>query len=236
MYRRRYPRPPGATGPGRGWRDEPRASRVSTSTGSPPGSRRNVAGARGPAHLRPHRGWPLQPHLQGHRRRRHRLRAAPSAARPRAGHRPRHGPRAQDHLRPRPHRRAGRAGPRALHRRRGERRALLRHGLRRRARPPRRGRRHVDHAPTPAATPATPSPTRWPKIHAVDPDAVGLGDLGKKEDYIHAAAQALVRPVGEVEDPRAAAGRRDPRRAARQGPRAGRRPRSSTATTGSTTA
>ena len=59
----------------------------------------------------------------------------------------------------------------------------------------------------------------------------------RQEGGLHRApAQALVRPVGEVQDPRAAARRRDPRRAARQGPRAGRRPRSSTATTGSTTA
>ena len=92
------------------------------------------------------------------------LRAAPPAARPRARHRPRHGPRAQDHLRPRAHRRAGRARPRPLHRRGGERRAVLRHGLRRRARPPRR-------APPPTsitaeaarATRATRSPTRWPR-------------------------------------------------------------------------
>ena len=34
------------------------------------------------------------------------------------------------------------------------------------------------------------------KIHAVDPDAVGLGDLGKKEDYI---ARQLKRWYGQWE-------------------------------------
>ena len=46
----------------------------------------------------------------------------------------------------------------------GERRAVLRHGLRRRARPPRRQPPlDVDHRRSPRATPATRSPTRWPR-------------------------------------------------------------------------
>ena len=73
------------------------------------------------------------------------------------------------------------------------------------------------------------------EIHAVDPDAVGLGDLGRKEDYV---ARQLRRWQGQWEksktrelpvDRRAstsALGARSPSRARR---------RSSTATTASTT-
>ena len=71
-------------------------------------------------------------------------------------------------------------------------------------------------------------------IHAVDPDAVGLGDLGKKEDYV---ARQLHRWQGQweksktrelplIDDVHAGFRRGSPSR--------GRR-RSSTATTGSTT-
>ena len=144
----------------------------------------NIPGATGPLSLRPDRRRPLEPHLLGHGRRRAPLRPAPPAAGPRAGHRPRHGPRAQDHLGPGAHRRSRRARPRPVHRRDGERRALLRHGLRRRSRSSAMPRRSAPSPPRPAPTRATPWPTRWPRIHAVDPDAVGLGDLGKKEDYI----------------------------------------------------
>ena len=35
-----------------------------------------------------------------------------------------------------------------------------------------------------SAATASPSSTSSPTIHAVDPDAVGLGELGRKEDYI----------------------------------------------------
>ena len=72
-------------------------------------------------------------------------------------------------------------------------------------------------------------------IHAVDPDAAGLGELGRKEDYV---ARQLHRWQGQWEKsktrelpadrrgPRAARGARSPSRARR---------RSSTATTASTT-
>ena len=72
-------------------------------------------------------------------------------------------------------------------------------------------------------------------IHAVDPDAVGLGELGRKEDYV---ARQLHRWQGQWEKsktrelpvdrrgPRAPRGARSPSRARR---------RSSTATTASTT-
>ena len=39
------------------------------------------------------------------------------------------------------------------------------------------------------------------RIHAVDPDAVGLGDLGQEGGLHRAAAEALVRPVRAVQDP-----------------------------------
>ena len=113
-----------------------------------------------------------------------RLGAAPPAARPRARHRPRHGPGAPHHLRARPDRRPGPARPRALRRRR---RSTARpstswasstatsSATRRRPRrftpEQRRARRRLARR-------------RAGRIHAVDPDAVGLGDLGRKEGYI----------------------------------------------------
>ena len=48
-----------------------------------------------------------------------------------------------------------------------------------------------------------------------------LGELGKKEDYVARQLHRWQRPVGEVEDARAAAGRRGPRPARRPDPRAG---------------
>ncbi len=93
-----------------------------------------------------------------------RIRAAPPAARPRAGERPRHGPRAPHPVGPAGLRRAGPAGQGLLRRPRRQRRAVLRHGVRRRPRAPRP--RHVRGArsPTrpPGATPAGRSSTRWP--------------------------------------------------------------------------
>ena len=55
------------------------------------------------------------------------------------------------------------------------------------------------------AVPASRSSTCSPRIHAVDLDAVGLGDLGRTRGLHRAPAQALVRAVGAVQDPRAAA-------------------------------
>ena len=59
------------------------------------------------------------------------------------------------------------------------------------------------------------------EIHAVDPDAVGLGELAKKEDYVARQLHRWHGPVGEAEDPRAPARRRGPRPARRADPRAG---------------
>ena len=72
-------------------------------------------------------------------------------------------------------------------------------------------------------------------IHAVDPDAVGLGDLGRKEDYV---ARQLHRWQGQWEKSktRELRGRstRSTSGSRRASPSRARR-RSSTATTGSTT-
>ena len=116
-----------------------------------------------------------------------------------------------------------------------ERRALLRHGVRRRARAPRRGRRHVDHRRR--------SPEREPLHRRHD----GEDPRGRprrrrprrprQEGGLHpAAAQALVRPVGEARRP--ASSRWSTRSTTRCSPRcpSRARPRSCTATTGSTTA
>ena len=74
------------------------------------------------------------------------------------------------------------------------------------------------------------------RIHAVDVDAVGLGDLGRCEGLTSPASLALARPVGEVEDPRARRGGGRPRRPPRRHPHRSSAARSSTATTASTTA
>ena len=72
-------------------------------------------------------------------------------------------------------------------------------------------------------------------IHAVDPDEVGLGELAKKEDYVARQLHRWHGPVGEVEDARAAAGRRASTTGSPPGSPSRARRRSSTATTGSTT-
>ena len=92
---------------------------------------------------------------------------------------------------------AGRAGGRALRGRERQRRALLRDGVRRGAGPARarRGRRPSPTRATGGRS-ASASPTPWSAIHAVDPDAVGLGDLGRKEDYV---ARQLHRWQGQWE-------------------------------------
>jgi hypothetical protein len=72
-------------------------------------------------------------------------------------------------------------------------------------------------------------------IHAVDPDAVGLGELGPQGGLRRPPAARWHGPVGEVEDPRAARGRRGPRAPLRPASPSRARRRSSTATTASTT-
>ena len=169
----------------------------------------NVAGSVAPLRLRAHRRGPVQPDLPGDRRRRARLRPAPSAGQPRAAHGPRHGPRAHGHQRPAAHRRAGAPHPRPVHRPRRQRRPVLRDVVRRRPHPPRRagvGRGCPSRCrPGPASRSSTP----WPGLHAVDVDAVGLGDFARREGYI---ARQLKRWHGQFDAV-------DPGRGARPGRR-----------------
>ena len=58
-------------------------------------------------------------------------------------------------------------------------------------------------------------------IHGVDPDAVGLGELGRKQDYVERQLRALARAVGEVQDARARGRRRRPPPARGADPRPG---------------
>ncbi|CAA9336852.1 MAG: acyl-CoA dehydrogenase, putative phosphotransferase, partial [uncultured Frankineae bacterium] len=162
----------------------------------------------------PRRGWALQPDLRAHRR--HvALGPAPPAARPRARDRPRHGSRAPAARRPgtdgpagAPAAAAGRSG--------GHRRAVLRHGVRRRAGPARapaaraarRGGRHGAgrRAGRRARPPAPPRPragrSRRPRTSRGLP---------------RAAAAALVTSARGLAQPRPA--RAGPaRRPARPGP------------------
>ena len=109
-----------------------------------------------------------------------------------------------------------------VHRRRRQRRAVLRHGLRRRARPAQP--QDEAEALSPEArrpVPASRSSTCWPRIHAVDVDAVGLGDLGRKDGYIE---RQLKRWYGQWEKSKTRElpdDRRGARAAQRRGPRAG---------------
>ncbi len=148
---------------------------------------------------------------------------APPAARPGAGHRPRHGPRAPDHRRPRRHRHPGRPAARV---RPGRRRSTARPST-----------SWTSSTATSCATQAAAerSPSRpgaergdslidvLAAIHAVDVDAVGLGDLGRKEGYIE---RQLKRWYGQWDKSKTRElpdDRRGPRRARRQRPRAGPR-------------
>ena len=122
--------------------------------------------------------------------------AAPAAGQaPRLGSR--HGARAQDHLRPPGHRRPRAADRRPLRGRVRERRALLRHGVRRRPDPALAlgGRGRASTRPSGARS-ASASSTPWSRSTAIDPDRVGLGDLGRKEDYV---ARQLRRWQGQWE-------------------------------------
>ena len=74
---------------------------------------------------------------------------------------------------------------RPVHRRGRQRAALLRHGVRRGPHPARRRPRPSRPSTRPPAGRwATTWPTTLAALHDVDPDAVGLGDLGRHEGYI----------------------------------------------------
>ena len=73
-------------------------------------------------------------------------------------------------------------------------------------------------------------------LHAVDVDAVGLGDLARRDGLHRAPAEALVDAVGGLEDPRAAGHRRGRSGGCASACPSSRARRSPTATTGSGTA
>ena len=134
------------------------------------------------------------------------LGAAPSAARPGAGHRARHGPGAPDHLGARAHRRPGPAHHRPVHRRSGQRCARSTSWTSSTAAwsaAPRRPRRSTVERTSHAGESIVDV---LAAIHAVDVDAVGLGDLGTQGGLHRAPAQALVRPVPGIATPRYPAG------------------------------
>ena len=203
---------------------------------SPPGSRTTSTASARPLDFELIAGGHSQPHVPGHRRGRPTPGCCAGRRSATCCHRPRHGPRAPHHLRPRADRRAGGAGPRALHRRRGQRRAVLRHGLRRghhrarRRQSPRRldrgsaparrrvARRRAGRASTPSTSTRSGSATSA-ATRATSPASSSAG-----------TASSSSRRPRELP-----AARRGARPAQARDPRAGQRPRSSTATTGSTT-
>ena len=145
--------------------------------------------------LRCDRRWSFEPDLPRRRRRRRTVRAPTSTARAPPCQRARHGTRVPHHRRAAEQRRAGGASTGLLRRPRGQRRAVLRDGLRRRARHarPRGGRGRA--RPRRRADRASRSIVEtMAAIHAVDLEAVGLADLGKHEGYI---ARQLKRWYGQ---------------------------------------
>ena len=122
---------------------------------------------------------------------------------------------------------------------RGERRPVLRDGVRRRLHPPRRaGGRRGTRRRTAGRTAGESMADTLATIHAVDVDAVGLGDFAKRDGY---AARQLKRWLSQFESSPVegfdsdGTGRARPTTGSR--PRSPSRPgpRSSTGTTGSTT-
>ena len=144
------------------------------------------AGRRAPAQLRAHLRRPLEPDLRRQRcRAGSRWALAPASARQAPRLRARHGARAPDHRGAPGHGRAGAAGRRPLRGRLRERRAVLRHGVRGRARSCAReaeAEESFDEAERRAIGERVVD--TLVAIHAVDPDQVGLGELGRKQDYV----------------------------------------------------
>ena len=119
------------------------------------------------------------------------------AARQAARLRPRHGARAPGRLGARRDPGSGRAGRRPLRGRERQRRPLLRDGVRRGPRPARPGRGRDLPRPRPTGGRSRERVVdTLVDIHAVDPDAAGLGELGRKEDYV---ARQLHRWQGQWE-------------------------------------
>ncbi len=145
----------------------------------------------------------LESHLQAHGRSREALRASPPATGRRAGHRPRHGPRASNHL---GHRQDGGSRPTrsgALRGRGGQRRTLLRDGLRG---GPRTSGRSL-HGEALSRGGAIPDrPLRHPGARRSTPGRSGPDrSRGSRTQggLPGPPAEALANPVGEVQDPRA---------------------------------
>ena len=106
-------------------------------------------------------------------------------------------------------------------RRVGQRRAVLRHGLRRRPRGPRRGEPPRRSTSRPAPAPATRSPTCWPASTPSTPTPSGSATSGRREGYIE---RQLKRWYGQWEKSKTRelpGRRRGARRAGGPGPRAG---------------
>ena len=185
------------------------------------------------------RGRALEPHLRRDRHRRGQVGAAAPAPGPDPRHRPRHGPRAHHHLGPRPHGGPGAADHRPVHRRVGQRRAVLRHGLRRRNGRPRPGR---GRGPDRAAAPTGVGVDRRRAGH--DPQRRrrrGRPRRARTQGRLHRTpAHALVSPVQRLEGTcarrRLPRRRRGVRRSSSLASRPSTAPRSCTATTASTTA
>ena len=129
------------------------------------------------------RGRPLEPHLRGHRRHRP-LGGAPAAARPRARHRARHEARAPGDQRPAPHGRAGARAAAALRGRGGDRRAVLRHGVRRGHPVPHRRAARRRSAPSAPGRSCWPWWTPWSTCTRWTRPRSGSADFGRPEGFL----------------------------------------------------
>ncbi|MEZ5257772.1 MAG: phosphotransferase family protein [Ilumatobacteraceae bacterium] len=130
------------------------------------------------------RGRSLQPDLRPHRHRGSRRRHPPAAARQAVSQGPRHVARVPDHRRPRPDRRAGARGLWVLRGRVGDRCEVLRDE-------PGHGRALYTLADVEEHVPVENRPRlaesfidTLAALHSVDPESVGLADLGRPDGYV----------------------------------------------------
>ena len=190
---------------------------------------------RAPARFRADLGRALEPHVRGRRRRGAPLGAAPATAGQAPRLRPRHGPRAHRDLGAPGHARPRAAGRRLLRGRVGERRPVLRDGIRRRPDPalPARGHRELFRRPAQGDRRAR---GRHPRGHPRRGSRRGRPRRAREEAGLRGPpATPLARAVGEVEDTASWSWSTTSTGACRRGsPSRAPRP-SSTATTASTT-
>ena len=145
------------------------------------------------------------------------LGAAPAAARPRPGHRPRHGPRAPHHHRPRPDDRCrsppsiGLCTDDAVN---GAPFYVMEFVDGIVVRDTEAGASPLARRPAPRPAPSLVDVLA--AIHEVDVDAVGLGDLGRREAYVERQLKRWYAPVGGHPRRRGARGRGPPRPARRR--------------------